>query len=310
LITPKGGKQMDVQWYPGQMAKAKRLLRENLKLADAVIEVLDARIPAASRNPDIRDLLERRPVVAVLTRTDLADPDMTGAWLHRLRSDYFGAAAVNANTGQGVKPLMQLLKTLPRRRKHGQRPLRLIVVGIPNVGKSSLINRLTGRSAAQTGDKPGVTRHKQWVRLQDDLELMDTPGMLWPKIQCEQQAFALAVAGAIRDEILNPVDMGTELLRFMQQHYPQPLLERYRLEGTVEDPALVLQEIGKKRGCLVKGGHVDLEAAGRLLVKDYREGRLGRITLEKPGDGENERLCQDDRGGDQPLPEGSGPHSS
>lgn len=296
---------MDVQWYPGQMAKAKRLLRENIKLVDAVIEVLDARIPASSRNPDIRELLERRPVVAVLTRTDLADPEQTSAWQNSLRNDYFGVAAVNANTGDGVKKLLQLLKTLPRRRKHGQRPLRLIIVGIPNVGKSSLINRLIGRSATQTGDKPGITKHKQWVRLQEGLELLDTPGMLWPKITCHKQAFRLAAAGAVKDEILDPTELGMELAAFLQENFWLNIEKRYNLQNRAADPRIILEEIGKRRGCLIKGGDVDLEAAARLFVKDLREGRLGRITLEKPGEWEdgNEEICKHDSGGDQPLSE-------
>ncbi|MBS4008137.1 MAG: ribosome biogenesis GTPase YlqF [Clostridium sp.] len=296
---------MDVQWYPGQMAKAKRVLRENLKLVDAVIEVLDARLPASSRNPDIRELLEKRPVVAVLTRPDLADPVQTAAWLHSLRKDYFAVAVVNGNTGEGIKKLLQLLRTLPRRRKHGQRPLRLIIIGIPNVGKSSLINRLIGRSATQAGNKPGITKQPQWVRLQAGLELLDTPGMLWPKIDCKQQAFRLAAAGAVKDEILDPVELGIELVFFMRQHFWEQLRQRYNLEHSLDDPREILVEIAKRRGCLLKGGVVDLEAAARLLVKDLREGRLGRITLEKPGEQEDEaeELCQNVGRGDLPLTE-------
>lgn len=296
---------MEVQWYPGHMAKAKRLLKENLKLVDAVVEVLDARIPVSSRNRDIQELLEKRPVVAALTRPDLADSQTTEEWVKVLRDFYFDAAAVNANTGDGVKKLLQILKKLPLRSKHATRPLRLMVVGIPNVGKSSLINRLTGRSAAATGDKPGITKGKQWVRLQEGLELLDTPGLLWPKISCEKQAFGLAATGAIKDEILDPVELGMELVRFIREAVPQQLAKRYKIHMPDAEPDDILAEIGRRRGCLVKGGEIDMEAAARLFVKDFREGRLGRLTLEKPeelGDF-HEGLCQDDGGGDQPLPE-------
>ncbi len=275
---------MEVQWYPGQMAKAKRLLRENLKLVDAIIEVLDARIPSSSRNPDIRELLAAKPVVAVLTRMDLADKTATNRWQEALRTDYWGVSAVNANTGEGVQKLLQLLTELPRAAKKSNRPVRLLVVGVPNVGKSSLINRLTGRSPAITGDKPGVTKDKQWIRAHERLEILDTPGMLWPKITSTKQAFALAAVGSVKDEILDPIQLGTELIVYLSAHNPASLLERYKLEELSPDAVEVLAQIGKKRGCLVKGGEVDMETAARVFIKDYREGRLGRITLELPGE--------------------------
>ncbi|NLZ38119.1 MAG: ribosome biogenesis GTPase YlqF [Firmicutes bacterium] len=272
---------MEVQWYPGQMAKAKRLLRENLKLVDAVIEVLDARIPASSQNPDIRQILQNRPVVAVLTRPDLADPEETEKWLQLLGRQYFIAAAVNARMGTGIKRLFAGLKSIPKRRKHKRRPLRLMVAGIPNVGKSSLINRLIGRNAAITGDKPGVTTGKQWIRLPGDLELLDTPGLLWPKIANKEQAFCLAAVGSIKDEIINLLELGHELIKYFERHAQQNIYQRYKIETEIKDPNEIMIEIGKRRGCLRKGGEVDLEAAARILIKDFREGRLGRITLEK-----------------------------
>ncbi|NLM51349.1 MAG: ribosome biogenesis GTPase YlqF [Firmicutes bacterium] len=278
---------MEIQWYPGQMAKAKRLLQENLKLVDAVIEVLDARIPASSRNPDIRQLLRQRPVVAVLTRSDLAEPKLTAAWITALQKKYFAATAVDAQRGRGIKRLLGYLKTIPRKKKFGPRPLRLMVVGIPNVGKSSLINRLTGRSAAQTGDRPGITKGKQWVRLPGNLELLDTPGLLWPKIENKQQAFYLAAVGTIKDEIIDLVELGHKLVSFLLEKEPGLLYGRYKLPQNL-NPQEVLREIGRKRGCLLKGGEVDLEAAARLLLKDFREARLGRLTLENPWEQEEE----------------------
>ena len=272
---------MEVQWYRGQMAKAKRLLRENLKLVDAVIEVLDARIPASSQNPDVRGILQNKPIIAVLTRADLADPKETQKWLQVLRRHYFAASAVNARTGAGIKGLISTLKTVPVRSKHKRRPLRLMVAGIPNVGKSSLINRLIGRSAAITGDKPGVTKGKQWVRLPGNLELLDTPGLLWPKITSGKQAFCLAAVGAVKDEIINPIELGLALTKYLHHHAKQNFTQRYKIDNKIEEPLALLAEVGKRRGCIKKGGEVDLELAARILIKDFREARLGRLTLEK-----------------------------
>jgi ribosome biogenesis GTPase A len=288
------------------MAKAKRLLRENLKLVDAVIEVLDARIPGSSRNPDLRGILAAKPVVAVLTRPDLADTAATSAWQERLQLQYSAVAAVNANSGEGVKYLLRQLEALPKRKKEVPHPLRLIVVGIPNVGKSSLINRLTGRSAAATGDKPGITRGKQWVRVREGLEILDTPGMLWPKIKTARQAFVLAAVGAVKDEIIDSYELGIELVDFLRENVPVKLQERYKIEALDVERAAILEEIGRHRGCLIAGGVVDMEASARLLIKDFREGRLGRITLESAGEwrGDDESGFPEDDGGSNSLPPG------
>jgi len=271
---------MEINWYPGQMAKAKRLLRENLRLVDAVIEVLDARIPFSSRNPDLRKLLSCKPVVAALTKADLADPAVTDLWQKSLRSNYQAVVVVNAASGEGIKRLLAEILKLPG--KKAGRPLRLIVAGLPNVGKSSLLNRLTGRRVTLTGDKPGITRDKQWVRVREGLEILDTPGMLWPKIESEQQAFNLAVTGAVKAEVLDIQQLGLELSAFLCRRAPHILQTRFSIADSFLSPPDLLERIGLARGCLLKGGRIDLEAAARLLVQDFREGRLGRITLERP----------------------------
>ncbi len=295
---------MEIQWYPGQMAKAKRLLRENLKLVDAVIEVLDARIPGSSRNPELRELLSAKPVVAVMTRRDLADAQTTSDWQERLRDEYSAVAAVNANSGEGVKKLLLQLERLPRK-KSAVHPLRLMVVGIPNVGKSSLINRLTGRSAAATGDKPGITLGKQWIRFHTGIEIMDTPGLLWPKIKTARQAFSLAAVGAVKDEVIDTYQLGMELADYLKHKAPQQFRERYKLDSLTGTPREILEAIGRQRGCLVAGGKVDMNAAVRLLIKDFREGRLGRISLERAqewGKDEDNEFPEHDGGTDSPLP--------
>lgn len=271
---------MEINWYPGQMAKAKRLLRENLRLADAVIEVLDARIPSSSRNPDLRKLLAGKPLIAVLSKTDLADRASTDLWQKALCLDYQVVAVVNAASGDGIKRLLAGLLKLPR--KKAEQPLRLIVAGIPNVGKSSLLNRLTGRRAALTGDKPGITRDAKWVRVREGLEILDTPGMLWPKINSEQQAFGLAVTGAVKAEVIDMLELGLELAAFLSRQAPSILQTRFNIADVSLSPQELLEKIGVARGCLLKGGRIDLTSAARMLVQDFREGRLGRITLERP----------------------------
>ncbi|MBT9172985.1 MAG: Ribosome biogenesis GTPase A [Syntrophomonadaceae bacterium] len=271
---------MEINWYPGQMAKGKRLLRENLCLTDAVIEVLDARIPSGSRNPDIRKILSGKPVIAVLGKADLADPVLTDLWLKFLSRDYQAVVDVDLASGKGIKRLLAELHKLPE--KKAVKTWRFVVVGIPNVGKSSLLNRLTGRRVALTGDKPGITRDKQWVRIRAGLEILDTPGMLWPKISNKKQAFGLAATGAVKIETVDIFQLGLELSEFLAKQAPQAVGNRFGLGDIDIAPAELLKKIGKLRGCLLKGGETDLEAAARLLVKDFQKGRLGRITLEHP----------------------------
>lgn len=271
---------MEINWYPGQMAKAKRLLRENLRMADAVVEVLDARIPSSSRNPDLRNILSAKTAVAALSKADLADPGATAAWRKVLRRDYQAVVVVNAASGDGIANLLAELLKLPRK-KEGK-PLRLIVAGIPNVGKSSLLNRLTGRRVTLTGNKPGLTRDKQWVRVREGLEILDTPGMLWPKIGSEEQAFRLAVTGAVKTEAVDILQLGIELVEYLSREALYILQARYNIAELSISPPELLEKIGAIRGCLLKGGRTDLEAAASMLVQDFRKGRLGRISLERP----------------------------
>jgi ribosome biogenesis GTPase A len=271
---------MEINWYPGQMAKARRLLRENLRMADAVVEVLDARIPASSRNPDLRNLLSAKTVVAALSKADLAEPVVTSAWKKALRRDYKALVVINAVSGDGIANLLAELLKLPRK-KEGY-PLRLIVAGIPNVGKSSLLNRLTGRRVTLTGNKPGLTRDKQWVRVREGLEILDTPGMLWPKIGSEEQAFHLAVTGAVKTEVVDTLQLGTKLVEYLSREAPYILQARYNIRESALSASELLEEIGAARGCLLKGGRTDPEAAASMLVHDFRHGRLGRISLERP----------------------------
>jgi len=275
---------MEIQWYPGQMAKARRLMRENLKHIDVVIEVLDARIPNSSRNPELQNFLSARPVVAVMTHQDLADEKATDDWQQALAGYYSRVTSINAKSGDGIKKLLQLLANFPRQAGREKRPLRLMVVGIPNVGKSSLINRMIGRSATVTGNKPGITKGKQWVRAGADLEILDTPGILMPKISSATQAFALAAVGAVKDEIMDIVQLALELADYLMVRMPENIKERYNFNECDKGPAAILEEVGRRRGCLLKGGEIDLQAAAFILVRDFREGRLGRITLEKAGE--------------------------
>lgn len=262
---------MTIQWYPGHMTKAKRMIEEALKLVDGVLEVVDARVPVSSRNPDLQELTTK-PRIMVLTKIDLADPAKTKQWLDFWQSQGEKAVGVNLLQGQGVGRLRGLvarsfsgLKRLPR----------LLVVGIPNVGKSALINALTRRRGAQVGARPGVTRGKQWLSGRGML-LLDSPGILWPKFEDQETAKRLAAVAAIRDEVLDQTELAFWLLAWFSQHYPEALQARY---GSL-DAQNPLEEIGRRRGCLLSGGEVDLHQAAALVLKDFRSGRLGAVTLD------------------------------
>ena len=273
------------------MARAKRLIEENLKVIDAVIELVDARIPVSSTNPMIAALLGEKPSVIVLNKADLADPAALELWKAYYRNRGRHVIALNSKDGRGIKQLIQAVHKMAepklvhwRARGLKNRPVRTIILGIPNVGKSTLINRLAGRNVAKTADRPGETKGKQWVHLSDSLDLLDTPGVLWPKLEDQRSAKRLAATGAISDAVFDMQEVVTELISELSVRYPEALARRFKLDGLDEDPALTVVRIGRNRGCVVTGGTVDMEKTYKLIIKEYREGRIGAISLDWPGE--------------------------
>lgn len=273
------------------MAKAKRLIEENLKVIDAVIELVDARIPVSSTNPMIAALLGEKPSVIVFNKADLADPAALELWKAYYRNRGRHVIALNSKDGRGIKQLIQAVHKMAepklahwRARGLKNRPVRTIILGIPNVGKSTLINRLAGRNVAKTADRPGETKGKQWVHLSDSLDLLDTPGVLWPKLEDQRSAKRLAATGAISDAVFDMQEVVTELISELSVRYPEALARRFKLDGLDEDPALTVVRIGRNRGCVVAGGTVDMEKTYKLIIKEYREGRIGAISLDWPGE--------------------------
>lgn len=279
---------MSYQWYPGHMTKARRMMQENIKLIDLVIELVDARIPISSRNPDIDELGKGKSRIILLNKSDLADPVWNKKWVEYFAAKGIGVLEINSRTGMGIKSIQGLVQEvckekIERDRKRGivNRPVRAMVVGIPNVGKSTFINSFAGKACAKTGNKPGVTKGKQWIRLNKGLELLDTPGILWPKFEDQQVGLHLAMIGSINDEILNVEELALSVIDYLTAEYPGTLEKRFGFEG-VTDRVEILGEIARVRGCLKKGNELDYEKAARLLMDDFRSGKLGRITLEKP----------------------------
>lgn len=280
---------MNYQWYPGHMTKAKRMMQENIGLIDLVIELVDARIPFSSRNPDIDELGKNKSRLILLNKSDLADPEANKLWMAYFRDLGFHVLEINAKTGQGLRQIQPKVQEacrekIERDRKRGikNRPVRAIVVGIPNVGKSTFINSFAGKACAKTGNKPGVTKGKQWIRLNRDLELLDTPGILWPKFESEEVGKRLAMIGSMNDDILQMTELAVQLLAYLLTHYRQPLFARYQVKEDMEEltPVQMLSLICENRKCYKKGQEPDLEKAAALLVDDFRSGRIGRITLE------------------------------
>lgn len=279
---------MQFQWYPGHMTKAKRQMQEDIKLVDLVIELVDARIPVSSRNPDIDELGKNKARLILLNKADLADERQNEAWMRYFEQKGYFVVRLDARNRGGMKAVQTVIaqackEKTERDRKRGilNRPVRAMVVGIPNVGKSTFINTFAGKACAKTGNKPGVTKGKQWIRLNKNVELLDTPGILWPKFEDQNVGLKLALIGSIKDEILNTQELSLELIRILAAEYPKLLMERYEL-AEVEDAVKVLEQIALNRKCIKKGNELDYEKAAALVIEECRSGKLGRITLEKP----------------------------
>lgn len=280
-----------IQWFPGHMAKTRRAIAANLKLVDAVVEIIDARTPLSSRNPEIDRMTASKPRIVLLNKCDLADSNATGVWINYLKKDNVTALAVDCKSGKGINKLLPTLKAtvlkelMEKRERSGMTgaPVRLMILGIPNVGKSSLINRLAGGKRAKVEDRPGVTRVKQWVKLRDNTELLDMPGVLWPKFEDQTAAVKLAFTGAISDDILDIETLAMMLLTYLAESYPQALDERYKLELSGGESGLeLLEAVGKKRGMIISGGEINCERAAITVLDEFRSGKLGRVTLEMP----------------------------
>ena len=286
---------MIINWYPGHMAKAKRLIQENLKIIDVVIELVDARIPMSSTNPMIKSLIGDKPSVVVLNTADLADPAVLDEWVAYYKQQGRKVLALNSKGGKGVKQLISLVRSLAapklarwKARGLKNRAVRTMILGIPNVGKSTLINKLSRRSAAKTADKPGETKGKQWVHIGDQLDLLDTPGVLWPKLENQVSAYRLAATGAISDTVFDMETVIMQLIEQLSAQYPDELKARYKLETLCDKPLDTIEAIGRKRGCIVSGGVVDLEKTYKLILKEFREGKIGAISLDRLGEWEGE----------------------
>lgn len=279
---------MNYQWYPGHMTKARRMMQENIKLIDLVIELVDARVPMSSRNPDIDELAKNKARIILLNKADLADPKWNASWISFFKEKGFYILEINSRTGNGTKAVWGLVQQACREkterdRKRGiiNRPVRAMVAGIPNVGKSTFINSFAGRACAKTGNKPGVTKGKQWIRLNQNLELLDTPGILWPRFENQAVGERLAMIGSINDEILQTEELAAAVIQYLQQEYKGLLKERYEVSEQ-QKAVCVLEEICIKKHCLLKGQEPDVPRASRMVLEDFRGGKIGKITLEHP----------------------------
>ena len=279
---------MNLQWYPGHMTKAKRMMQEDIKLIDLVIELVDARLPLSSRNPDIDSLAKNKARLILLNKADLADERANNMWQEYFKEKGFFVVKLDSRSGSGMKAINGIIQEackekIERDRKRGiiNRPVRAMVVGIPNVGKSTFINSYAKKACSKTGNKPGVTKGKQWIKLSKTLELLDTPGILWPKFEDEQVGIRLAIAGSINDEILNISELSLELIKILKRDYPGKLNERYEVDEN-ESELNILEKIAIKRGCIKKGNEINIDKAADILIDEFRSGKIGKISLERP----------------------------
>ena len=284
--------KMNIQWYPGHMTKTRRQIEADLKQVDAVCEIVDARIPVSSRNPDIDSICAGKPRMIVLNRMDLADPAATKRWASYFRSKGYAVLATDCKSRKGISEFTPAARAackekLERDAARGMnRPLRIMIVGIPNVGKSTLINQISGRKGAKAENRPGVTRGKQWVTVDSGLLLLDTPGILWPKFEDPEVGMMLAYTGAVKEGVIDLEELACRLMELLHKFYPQTLLERYKVEAPAGTPGWELLEMaGRKRGFLLSGGEVHMERMAKVLIDEYRSGKLGKFTLEEPEEG-------------------------
>ena len=283
---------MTIQWFPGHMAKARREVTEKLKLVDIIFELVDARIPYSSRNPMIDEIIQHKPRLVLLNKADMADKEATREWIEFFAEKGIKALAINSLAGEGMRDIANASKEIlkekfDRLRARGvnnPRAIRAMIVGIPNAGKSTLINRLAKKNIAKTGNTPGVTKAQQWIKVGKEMELLDTPGILWPKFEDQEVGKKLAVTGAIKDTLLNLQDLTVYTLRFLEREYPERLKERYNLDSLPEDVVEMFDKIGVLRGCLMAGGIVDYDKVSELVIKEIRSEKFGRVTFERPND--------------------------
>ncbi|NRD78857.1 ribosome biogenesis GTPase YlqF [Bacillus sp. BRMEA1] len=282
---------MTIQWFPGHMAKARREVTEKLKLVDIIFELLDARIPYSSRNPMIDEIIQHKPRLVLLNKADMADKEATKEWIAFFAEQGIKALAVNAQAGEGMKEIVQASKEIlkekfDRLKAKGVKPraIRAMIVGIPNAGKSTLINRLAKKNIAKTGNTPGVTRSQQWIKVGKEMELLDTPGILWPKFEDQEVGMKLAITGAIKDTLLNLQDLSIHSLRFLEREYEGRLKERYKFTDIPDDVVELFDHIGKLRGCLTGGANVDYDKVAELVIREIRGEKFGPLTFEKPAD--------------------------